>query len=116
MPGASASTHGPACKWKKHTSVVATGEAVSPAFPARWFYGFLRALPGDRAFLPPSSVRCKASSPTWHLPWRVRTTRLRRPRATSLVSQCGASIASRAQRPWRSRSAPLIERGTGRAC
>jgi hypothetical protein len=28
-----------------------------PAFPARWFYGFLRALPGDRAFLPPSSLR-----------------------------------------------------------
>ena len=26
----------------------------NPAFPARWFYGFLRALPGDRAFLPPS--------------------------------------------------------------
>src|ERR1700738_4268821 len=26
----------------------------SPAFPARWFYGLLRALPGDRAFLPPS--------------------------------------------------------------
>src|ERR1700742_2532325 len=27
-----------------------------PAFPARWCYGFLRALPGDRAFLPPSSA------------------------------------------------------------
>src|SRR3981189_3175525 len=26
----------------------------SPAFPARWFYGLLRALPGDRACLPPS--------------------------------------------------------------
>ena len=26
----------------------------NPAFPAQWFYGFLRALPGDRAFLPPS--------------------------------------------------------------
>ena len=25
-----------------------------PAFPAQWFYGFLRALPGDRACLPPS--------------------------------------------------------------
>src|SRR6516162_7472953 len=62
MPGASANTHGLACKWKKHTSVVATGEAVSPAFPARWFYGFLRALPGDLALLPPSSARCKASS------------------------------------------------------
>jgi hypothetical protein len=26
----------------------------NPAFPARWFYGFLRALPGDRALLSPS--------------------------------------------------------------
>jgi hypothetical protein len=26
-----------------------------PAFPAQWFNGFLRALPGDRAFLSPSS-------------------------------------------------------------
>jgi hypothetical protein len=25
-----------------------------PAFPAQWFYGLFRALPGDRAFLPPS--------------------------------------------------------------
>jgi len=31
-----------------------------PAFPARWFDGLLRALPGDRALLPPSpqSARC----------------------------------------------------------
>ena len=29
-----------------------------PAFPARWFYGFLRARPGDRAFLSPSSAQC----------------------------------------------------------
>ena len=28
-----------------------------PAFPARWFYGLFRALPGDRACLPPSSPR-----------------------------------------------------------
>jgi hypothetical protein len=25
-----------------------------PAFPAQWFYGLLRALPGDQALLPPS--------------------------------------------------------------
>jgi hypothetical protein len=31
-----------------------------PAFPAQWFYGLLRALPGDRAFLPPSSARLLA--------------------------------------------------------
>src|SRR6266852_7905329 len=27
-----------------------------PAFPAQWFYGFLRALPGDRACLSPLSA------------------------------------------------------------
>src|SRR5438067_12537737 len=26
----------------------------SPAFPAQWLYGLLRALPGERALLPPS--------------------------------------------------------------
>ena len=31
-----------------------------PAFPARWCYGLLRALPGDRAFLPPSPRRYRA--------------------------------------------------------
>src|SRR6202012_5597420 len=34
--------------------VVTTGPPGHPAFPARWCYGLLRALPGDRAFLPPS--------------------------------------------------------------
>src|SRR5258707_1087738 len=29
---------------------------IIPAFPARWCYGFLRALPGDRAFLSPSQA------------------------------------------------------------
>src|SRR3977135_1235448 len=32
-----------------------------PAFPTQWFYGFLRALPGDRAFLPPSSALLSAN-------------------------------------------------------
>src|SRR5438067_11924915 len=27
---------------------------ISPAFPAQWFYGLLRALPGDQACLTPS--------------------------------------------------------------
>ena len=42
------------CKGRKHT-VVTTGTPEHPAFPAQWFYGLFRALPGDRAFLPPSS-------------------------------------------------------------
>ena len=29
----------------------------SPAFPAQWFYGLYRALPGERACLPPSPLR-----------------------------------------------------------
>src|SRR3979490_1484325 len=35
---------------------VTTGTPEHPAFPAQWFYGLLRALPGDRAFLSPSSA------------------------------------------------------------
>src|ERR1700681_686654 len=49
-------THSLACENKtKHTSVVTTGPPGSPGIPARsGFNGFLRALPGDRAFLSPS--------------------------------------------------------------
>src|ERR1700686_4916284 len=32
----------------------------NPAFPAQWFYGLFRALPGDRAFLPPSPALLSA--------------------------------------------------------
>src|ERR1700744_1835263 len=35
-------------------ALVTTGPTETPAFPAQWFYGLLRDLPGDRAFLPPS--------------------------------------------------------------
>src|ERR1700694_3569640 len=41
----------------KHTSVVTTGsDGFSPAFPAQWFYGLFRALPGDEFVLSPSST------------------------------------------------------------
>ena len=47
-----------ACKTKKHTSIVTTGSPVSTGVPrANGFNGLFRALPGDRAFLPPSSPR-----------------------------------------------------------
>jgi len=42
------------CKKARGRTTGSTG--ITPAFPARWFYGLLRALPGDRAFLPPSSA------------------------------------------------------------
>jgi hypothetical protein len=46
-------------KQNEHTSVVTTVTPVSPGIPrANGFNGFLRSLPGDRAFLPPSSARC----------------------------------------------------------
>jgi hypothetical protein len=41
----------------EHTSVVTTVTPERPAFPAQWFYGFLRALPGDRVCLTPSLAR-----------------------------------------------------------
>ena len=35
-----------------HTSIQVSGN--TPTSPAQWLYGLLRALPGERAFLPPS--------------------------------------------------------------
>jgi hypothetical protein len=53
----------PRVQCRKHTSAVTTGSPETiPAFPAQWFYGLLRALPGDRACLPPSS--CASSRKT----------------------------------------------------
>jgi hypothetical protein len=55
MPGDQAHPQ-PRVRMKKAHELVTTGWPNNPAFPARWFYGFLRALPGDRAFLPPSQA------------------------------------------------------------
>ena len=38
-----------------HTSIQGSGN--TPTSPAQWLYGLLRALPGERAFLPPSLAR-----------------------------------------------------------
>jgi hypothetical protein len=55
MPGASTAPAVSRATEKKHTSVVTTGTPDRPGIPcANGFNGFLRALPGDRAFLPPS--------------------------------------------------------------
>jgi hypothetical protein len=44
-----------------HTSIVTTGSPESPGIPARnGFNGFLRALPGDRALLPPSPATMRS--------------------------------------------------------
>jgi hypothetical protein len=57
MPGARC-TRGLVCKMCKRKRTRAYRfSGGNPAFPARWFYSLFRALPGDRAFLPPSSLR-----------------------------------------------------------
>src|SRR5437868_9662611 len=43
---------------KKRTSVVATGSPKQSGLPCAMVYGLFRALPGDRAFLPPSLANC----------------------------------------------------------
>jgi hypothetical protein len=54
MPGARRA-RSLACEIKKHTSVVTTGHTGITRHSLRnGFNGFLRSLPGDRAFLPPS--------------------------------------------------------------
>jgi hypothetical protein len=44
----------PRTQTKKRTSVVATGSPKQSGLPCAMVYGLFRALPGDRAFLPPS--------------------------------------------------------------
>ena len=63
-----------------------------PAFPAQWFYGLLRALPGDRAFLPPSP---REPCPHDLTPASGRQNHTTSPSASALfVKSASASIAS----------------------
>jgi hypothetical protein len=66
----------------------------NPAFPAQWFYGLFRALPGDRAFLPPSPAKV-AFRELERQRRGVRTTRLRRPPQARSSTAPSASTASR---------------------
>src|SRR5438046_4191233 len=42
-----------------HTSIQGSGNTTTS--PAQWLYGLYRALPGERALLPPSLANCSAS-------------------------------------------------------
>ena len=57
----------------------------NPAFPARWCYGLLRALPGDRlsCHRHPQELLPR----TWRQHRGARTTRLHRPRKATIVSR-----------------------------
>src|SRR5450759_4008871 len=56
MPGARCA-RSLACKIKKHTSIVTTVTPESPGIPRAMAYDLFRALPGDRACLPPSPAK-----------------------------------------------------------
>ena len=87
----------------------------SPAFPTQWLYGLLRALPGERAFLPPSPAG--HFPPTWRQHRSARTTRLRRTpwrfRPALKTPDAKASITSRAPRVVTIMIRPSCGRETG---
>src|ERR1700761_7070625 len=98
--------------------VVTTGPPEHPAFPARWCYGLLRALPGDRAFLPPSppgrlprelDASVGASGPhdfAVHVSAvrqeRLRVHRIPRPTSVTIATRpsCGNGMADHTQVIW----------------
>src|SRR5260370_12398777 len=94
-----------ACEIKKHTRVVTTGTPETPGIHARnGFNGLLRALPGDRAVLSPSSAELVCQPGRADLPPLDLTPASRRqdhttsPSATSVVRQ-RAVDRSRVLRP-----------------
>ena len=108
MPGARCA-RSLACKMKKHTSKSTTVTPETPGIPrATGFNGFLRALPGDRAFLSPLLARY-VSIVVNVMPASRHQDHTTSPSALApFVIGANASIASRTQRSWRSRNAPLF--------
>jgi hypothetical protein len=92
MPGAQRA-RSLACKIKKHTSIVPTVTPDTPGIPYAMVYGFLRALPGDRAFLSPSPAENSSTDLT---PASRRQDHTTSPSASHASRQSvPASIASR---------------------
>src|SRR5207237_7479396 len=82
----------PRTQRKKRTSVVATGSPKQSDLPCAMVYGLFRALPGDRAFLPPSPADRSANL----TPASGRQDHTALPSAAgAFVSCAAASIASR---------------------
>src|SRR5207237_8621265 len=81
----------PRTQTKKRTSVVATGSPKQSDLPCAMVYGLFRALPGDRAFLPPSLADRSANL----TPASGRRDHTASPSATgTFVSRASTSIAS----------------------
>ena len=88
----------PRVQSKKAHELVTAGRRSARHSPRNGFNGFLRALPGDRASLSPSSVRC-ASIVTHLTPASGRQDHTISPSASNaFVCRAKASTASRAQR------------------
>ena len=50
-------THGPLCeRWQQKSAQRHTGEAQHTAFPAQWFDGLCRVLPGERCTIAPVAL------------------------------------------------------------
>ena len=77
----------------------------NPAFPAQWFYGLCRALPGDEFVLSPSLADQGLAEPGWARKTSaslapatgVGTTRFCRTRDTSFVLHAAGSLTSLAR-------------------
>ena len=114
MPGARPAPMAPCTKAKSTRALLTTGSADQSGIPrAAGFNGFLRTLPGDRAFLPPSPADHHPQ--TWRQRRGVRTTRLHRPQhcRSSFDKRC----VHRIPRPTFSddRETPLLK-SAGRRC
>ena len=88
-----------------------------PAFPAQWLYGLLRALPGERAFLPPSladnsTSLTPASRRQDHTTWPYASAF----RPAQKAPDAKASIASPAQRIVTIAKRPSCGPGCAKKC
>ncbi|MET4212275.1 hypothetical protein ABIB95_007122 [Bradyrhizobium sp. LA2.1] len=71
-----------------------TGEAKHPAFPAQWFYGLCRALPGERCAIAPVTLRM---------------TDVRARSGRHITARLGAQAPSaRTARFYRTQAAPVV--------
>src|ERR1700716_2465382 len=100
----------PRMQSRKHTSVVTTGPPEKPGIPARnGFNGFLRALPGDRACLSPSSAEMDSANLT---PASRRQDHTPSPSASALFVKLAARVHRIPPRVRDDRDTPLW--GVGR--
>jgi hypothetical protein len=86
-PGARC-THGPRAKRCLRVRALTTGTGgITPAFPAQWFTAYFALSPVNQLVATVIFEKAQASSKTWRLHGRARTTRLGRPQSAPLVSR-----------------------------